>query len=159
MGGASGYFSGLNRPYKEHKNLDPCPYMSSASFMFLSSFITTGFLSTRATDPDKAHPTDLRRRHRRGGHGEPAQTCPWDSRSAAGHTSGRSAAIQMRPPLPSRTANTASSTSRRGRALVQRAACSAQQDRWTIPTCGWVHRLQGTEQSTRGPRGCVRSDI
>jgi hypothetical protein len=46
-GGASRYFSGLNRPDKEHMNLDPCPYMRSASFMFLSSFITTGFLSTR----------------------------------------------------------------------------------------------------------------
>jgi hypothetical protein len=26
-------------------NLDPCPYMRSASFMFLSGFISTGFLS------------------------------------------------------------------------------------------------------------------
>jgi hypothetical protein len=40
MGGASGNFSGSKRPDREHMNLDPCPYMRSASFMFLSGFIT-----------------------------------------------------------------------------------------------------------------------
>src|SRR5215472_445925 len=39
MGGASEYFSGSKRPDREHMNLDPCPYMRSASFMFLSGFI------------------------------------------------------------------------------------------------------------------------
>src|SRR6266550_4738384 len=43
MGGASGYFSGSKRPDREHMNLDPCPYMRSASFMFLSGFISQTF--------------------------------------------------------------------------------------------------------------------
>src|SRR5229473_3580862 len=45
MGGASEDFSGSKRPDREHMSLDPCPYMRSASFMFLSGFISTGFLS------------------------------------------------------------------------------------------------------------------
>src|SRR6516165_3087895 len=43
-GGASKYFSGSKRPDKEHMNLDPCPYMRSASFMLLLGFISTSFL-------------------------------------------------------------------------------------------------------------------
>src|SRR6516165_2203689 len=49
MGGASGNFSGSKRPDREHMNLDPCPYMRSASFIFLSGFISTGFLSAGST--------------------------------------------------------------------------------------------------------------
>src|SRR3989304_2743411 len=40
MGGASGYLLGSKLPDKKHMNLSPCPYMRSASFMFLSSFIS-----------------------------------------------------------------------------------------------------------------------
>src|SRR5260370_4016664 len=125
MGGSSGYFSGLNRPDKEHMNLDPCPYMRSASFTFLSSFITTGVLST----PCYAGPTGLHKRHLQAEHGEPARTGPLGSRSAAAHTNGRWAAIRVRPPLPSRTASTASSGLRRGPELSPRAACSEPLDR------------------------------
>ena len=39
-----------------------------------------------ATDPDKSDPTDPRRRHRRARCGVLAQTVPWGSQSAAGHT-------------------------------------------------------------------------
>src|SRR6516162_2889762 len=74
MGGASEYFSGSKRPDREHMNLDPCPYMRSASFMFLLGFISTGFLSRRATDLGKPDPTGLHRRHRREGHGATART-------------------------------------------------------------------------------------
>src|SRR5216683_766861 len=45
MGGASKYFLGSKRPDREQLNLDPCPYMRSASFIFLSGFITTDLLS------------------------------------------------------------------------------------------------------------------
>jgi hypothetical protein len=80
------------------------------------------------TDPEKARPIDPHRPHRRARYGEPAQTGLSGSRSAAAHRNGRSAATQVPPPLPSRTASTASSMSRGGRALVLRAACSEPQD-------------------------------
>src|SRR5215469_11695659 len=51
MGGASGYFSGLKRPDREHMNSDPCPYMRSASFMFLSGFIENKRLSAQVHRP------------------------------------------------------------------------------------------------------------
>lgn len=72
------------------------------------------------TDPGKADPTDPPRRHRREAHEGLARTGPSDSGSAVEHTSGHSAANPVRPPLPSRTANTASSMSHRsyGRKLV-----------------------------------------
>src|SRR4029077_3000737 len=49
MGGSSGYSPGPKRPDREHMNLDPCPYMRSASFRFLFDFITTGFRSSQPT--------------------------------------------------------------------------------------------------------------
>ena len=65
----------------------------------------------------------------------------------------------VRPPPLSRTANTASLESHRGRALGPRAACSAPQGRWMTQTCGSVCRLRGKGRSTPGPHGYVRPDI
>src|ERR1700719_3048665 len=67
---------------------------------------STGELKQIAIDPEKAGPSDLRRRHRREVHGEPARTDLWGTRSAAEHKNGRRVASRVRPPLLSRTAST-----------------------------------------------------
>ncbi len=112
-----------------------------------------------ATDRGKADPTDLRRRHRPAEHGEPARTGPWNSRSAARHRSRHRTASRERPPPLSRTASTASSMSRRGRALMPRAACSERRDRSTSRICESGCRLRGEGLSTPGPHGCEPPDI
>src|ERR1700736_2101294 len=66
---------------------------------------SAGIQRARTARPRKFGPSGLRRRHRREVHGEPAQTGPWGSQSAAGHTNARRAATRARPPLPSRTAS------------------------------------------------------
>ena len=55
-----------------------------------------------ATDPGKARPTGLHRRHRREVHGGLARTGPRGSRSAARYRSGHRAASRVRPRLLSR---------------------------------------------------------
>jgi hypothetical protein len=112
-----------------------------------------------STDPGKAGPIDLRRRHRPAQHAERVRTGPWGSRSAAARMNARRRAGRRQPPLPSRIVSTASSMSRRGRALVLRAACSAPQDRLTTPTCGSGCRLRDKGRSKREPRGCALPDI
>src|SRR5690349_9205559 len=49
-----------------------------------------------ATDPEKARPTDPRRRHRRAQYGELARTGPLNSRSTAEHKNGRRVASRER---------------------------------------------------------------
>ena len=112
-----------------------------------------------STDPGKAGPTRQHRRHRPTGYGGQAQTDPWGSRLATGRTNGRWAANRVRPQLLSRTAKTASSESRRGRALVLRAACSERRGRSTTRTCEWMSRLRGMRQSRPEPRVCGWPDI
>jgi hypothetical protein len=56
--------------------------------------------STKTTQV-QIDPTNPRRRHQRERPGEPGQTAPSDSRSAAGHRSARQPASQGRLPLPS----------------------------------------------------------
>src|SRR6516162_11774603 len=70
MGGASGYFSGLKRPEREHLNSDPCPYMRSASFMFVSGFIENKRLSAQVLDLQlPPQPREVVGRHRVRRHG------------------------------------------------------------------------------------------
>jgi hypothetical protein len=82
---------------------------------------------------------------------EPAHGVP---DRAVRHRSGHRKATRERLLLPSRTANTASSMSHRGRALWLPIACSGQLDRSTNPTCGWASRLRGRGRpsSTRPTR-------
>jgi len=58
-----------------------------------------------ATDPGKARPTGLHRRHRRVIQGGLARTGPWGSRSAARYRSGHRAASRVRPRLLSRNSS------------------------------------------------------
>src|SRR5271170_8367304 len=72
MGGASGYFSSLKRPDREHMNSDPCPYMRSASFMFLSGFIENKRLSAQMLNLQlPPQPSEVVGRHRVGRLGLP----------------------------------------------------------------------------------------
>jgi hypothetical protein len=98
-----------------------------------------------STDPARAGPIDPRRRHRRAQHGGLARTVPSGSRSAAERRNGRRKATRTRPRLPSRSSGTASSTSRRGRALAARYAA----DRATVrqKKTGRPVRFELTEQT------------
>jgi hypothetical protein len=112
-----------------------------------------------ATDRGKPVPTLPRRRHQPALHDALAQTGPLDSRSAVEHRNGHQTATLVRPPPLSRTASTASSMSRQGRALSPRATCSEPLDRSKTRTCGTGCRLRGKGQSIQELHGCVRPDI
>jgi hypothetical protein len=112
-----------------------------------------------ATDPGKAHPIVLRRRHRPAQYDALAQTGPLDSQSAVAHRSGRSAASRVRPLLLFRTAITASSMSPRDRVLSPPVVCSERLDRSTNLMCGLGCPLPGKERSRRDAPGCARPYI